>query len=147
MAAMTFNNTNHPLVEIPVMGAKEFFIDAYNANVSGCEDVVAAVAGKYHYIKRIVLDIAGLAGDPTVTIGSGETASAVTTVLTGPFTVAKEEETGTPANEEHFIPARHIDIDWAQGRNMGRKLTKGEALTIDSSAVVPVNIMVWGITV
>ena len=147
MAAMTFNNTNHPLVQIPVQGAKPFFIDAYNADVSGCEVVVAAVAGKYHYIKRVILDIEGWPLDPTVTLGSGETGSAVTTVLTGPFTVAKEVETGTPANEEHYVHAKHIDIDWAMGENMGRRLTLGEALTIDSSIAVKVSIMVWGVTV
>lgn len=147
MAAMTFNSTLHPLLEIPVLGQKEFFVDAYNADVSACEDVVVAVAGKSHYIKRIILNVEGLTGDPTVTIGSGETASAVTSALVGPLSVAKEIVTGTPANEEHFAPSRTFIFDFAQGRNKGRKLTKGEALTIDSSTAIPVNIMVEGITV
>lgn len=146
MAAMTFNTTSIPLKQIPVGGVL-FHVDAYNADVTGTEDVVAAVAGKSHYIQRMILTIDGLTGDPTVTVGSGETASAVTKTMVGPLSVAAEVVTGIPANEEHFVPAKTYVYDFDQGRNMGRKLTVGEALTIDSSAAVPVNIWVEGVTV
>lgn len=145
MAAMTFNTTAIPLVSIPVSGVP-FHIDAYNADVTGTEDILAAVAGKYHYIQRIVINVHGIDGNVTITVGSGETGSAVTKAMVGPLNVSKVIVTGIPANEEHFAPSRTFEFDYDRGRGMGRRLTLGEALTIDSSAAVPVHIWVEGVT-
>lgn len=145
MAVCTFNSTSIPLKEIPVEGV-EFAIDAYNADVSGCEDLVAAVSGKYHYIRRITINVAGIEGNVTVTVGSGNAGAAVTSIMIGPLNISKEVEVGTAANEEHFAPSRTFTFEYDRGRNMGRKLTVSEALAIDTSAAVPIHVWVEGKT-
>lgn len=146
MAACTFNTTSIPLTEIP-LGGREFHVDAYNADVSGCEDLVAAVTGKRHYIKRITINVAGIEGNVTVTVGSGNAGAAVTSIMIGPLNISKEVEVGTAANEEHFAPSRTFTFEYDRGRNMGRRLTLSEALAIDTSAAVPVHVWVEGTTV
>jgi len=140
--AMTFNTTSIPLVQIPASGGLPFHVDAYCADVTGCEDIVAAVAGKSHYIKRIKIRVDGIGGTVTVTVGSGETTSAPTKIMVGPLSGSKEI-TGAG-----YAPASLYEYDFdPEGKNMGRKLTLSEALTIDSSAAVPVNVSVDGVTV
>lgn len=141
MAAMTFNTASIPLLEIPVKGGLPFAVDAYNADVSGTEVVVAAVTGKSHYIKRLIVHVAGIGGTVTVTLGSGETAGLVRKAMVGPLGGSKEITAAS------YAPLSRYEFDFANGSNMGRKLTTGEAFTIDSSAAVPVHVYVEGITV
>lgn len=92
-----------------------------NADVSGCEDVVAAVAGSTHYIKKILVTASSAI---TVTIGSGETTGAVTTALLGPI----------PFSASGFC--HEVDL----GRR-GIKCTPGEAVTVDASGAGVVSVV------
>ena len=101
-----------------------FSVNAYDADLSGCEPILAAVTGKSIYLEHIMISCAS---GITVTIGEGETASAVTTVLLGPivFTAA-----GSNFMDVHF--QRPI------------QLTAATALTADASGAGAVTILAEG---
>ena len=75
------------------------------------------------------------------TLGSGETTGAVTKIMVGPLGGSKE------ITAAGYAPASKYEFDFDNGENKGRKLTVGEAFTIDSSAAVAVNVYVEGVTV
>lgn len=62
-----------------------FVVNAYCADWSGCEEIIAAVAGKSIYIERLYISNETAV---TITIGAGETGGAVTNELLGPLYVA-----------------------------------------------------------
>ena len=72
----------------PIVGINNYtpdirwLVNAISADFSGCEELKAAVAGQSHYITKLVITTASAIA---VTIGEGETNSAVTTVLIGPL--------------------------------------------------------------
>lgn len=119
--AITANTYN--IVDIPSR-ANEWHVSLYSADISGCEIIKAAEAGKSHYLKRIEFRCAT---EMTVTIGSGANAGAVLTVHLGP-----------------------IPLDAASGVfvktfcGKGLKCTSGLALTIDASAAGPIAIFADG---
>lgn len=125
MSAMTSNTIT--IVKMPLDGTP-FNLSLYNADVSGCEDLIAASSGKSHYIKKIVI-YAQSVTDITFTVGSGETSSAVTTPHLGPIPLS---DTGSP-----------FEMDFG-GDAM--KTTVSLALTIDSSATCPVFVYIEGKT-
>ena len=100
-----------------------WIVDGTSADLSGCESLVAAVSGK-----SIVIDYLIINTDTAlnVTIGEGETTSAVTTVKSGPWYL--------PANGAIIVPM-------PPG---GLKLTAATALTVDASAAGNVTIFGWG---
>lgn len=59
-----------------------YLVNGNSADLSGCEQLVAAVAGKSIYVERLVLSFGAAV---TVTVGAGENAGSVTTVLVGPL--------------------------------------------------------------
>ena len=59
-----------------------FLVNGTTADLSGCEQLVAAVTGKKICVERLVVSFGAAI---TVTVGAGETAGAVTTVLIGPL--------------------------------------------------------------
>jgi hypothetical protein len=59
-----------------------FFSNGNSADLSGCETLVAAVAGKSIYVERVAVSFGAAI---SVTLGAGETTGAVTTVLVGPL--------------------------------------------------------------
>ena len=65
----------------PSVATHGFIVNAVSSDASGCEEVLAAVAGKQ--IKIRFLSISSDAAI-SITIGEGETGGAVTTALIGP---------------------------------------------------------------
>jgi len=84
--------------------------NAYNADWSGCEIAKALVAGKSHYIESITINCASAI---TVTVGAGETASAVTTTILGPivFTANGNQFTHTFTRPVKVASATDITAD------------------------------------
>ena len=97
------------------------------ADAQGAEDIIAAVAGATHYIRKVSIVCTS---DATVTIGSGQTGTAVTTALIGP----------TP-----FDAAGTGQVLFDFGR-LGIKCTEGEAVTIDASAAGVISVIIEGRT-
>lgn len=126
MAATTENTLT--MATIP-SGATLWTKSLYNADVSACEDLVAASSGKYHYVSKIKL-YASSVENITFSIGSGETASAVTTIHLGPIPLSDY--------------GSYFEIDF--GPNRAFKCTESLALTIDSSAACPVFMIIEGAT-
>jgi aspartate/methionine/tyrosine aminotransferase len=88
-----------------------FIANGVSANASGCEEVVAAVASKKIKVRHLTVNTDS---NITITIGEGETTSAVTTALIGPITFA--------ANSS---------MQW--DFNPPMELTTATALTVDAS--------------
>ena len=127
MAAMTSNSI--VITKMPSDGAP-FNLSLYNADVSGCEDLIALSAGKCHYVKKIKL-YAQSVTDVTFTIGSAETGpGTVSTIYLGPIPLS---DTGS-----------NFEIDFGEN---AMKCAVGTALTIDSSAACPVFVWLEGKTV
>lgn len=59
-----------------------FSINGNSADLSGCETLVAAVAGKSIYVEKVAVSFGAALN---VTIGEGETTGAVTTARIGPL--------------------------------------------------------------
>jgi hypothetical protein len=101
-----------------------FVNNAYSADWSGCETVVAAVAGKSIYITHLTIHcIAAI----TVTLGAGETGGAVTAELFGPVTFAATA--GAPIEIPFYRPL---------------KLATATALVADASGAGAMTIMAQG---
>ena len=64
------------------VGTRGFNANLTSDDLSGCESIVAAVAGKSIYLERVALSFGAAI---TVTLGAGETGGAVTAVLVGPI--------------------------------------------------------------
>ena len=58
-----------------------FAVNATSSDASECEELLAAVSGKAHYLTQAAISCGS---DITVTIGAGEDANNVKTVLLGP---------------------------------------------------------------
>lgn len=101
-----------------------FSVNATSADASGAEELVAAVADKSIYVTQ--LSIATVSA-VTVTIGAGETTSAVTTVLYGPVPFAAT----TPGQVKELF-------------NPPIKLAEATALVVDTSGSGAVHIYVQG---
>jgi len=125
MAAMTSNSI---VIQNMPLGGSPFYYSLYNADVSGCEDLIAASSGKCHYIRKIIL-YAQSVTDVTFTIGSAETDGAVTTIYLGPIPLS---DTGSS-----------FEIDFG---SKAMVCASGTALTIDSSAACPVFVYLEGVT-
>lgn len=115
------------VVSIPPMDA-EWCYSLYSADLSGGEDLVAAVTGKCHYVKKIQI-FAQSVTDITVTIGGGQSTD-VTTKYLGPIPLPDA--------------GGECVIDFGQ---KGMKLAVSTALSIDTSASCPMAVIVWGKTV
>jgi len=77
--AITPNTIN--VQDLPTAGA-DWNVSLYSADLSGCEEIKAAVARANIYLTRIQIRTATAL---TLTIGSGETTGAVTTIHLGPI--------------------------------------------------------------
>ena len=75
--------------------------------------MLAAVTGKSIYLEHLAITQGTTLG--TITIGAGETAGAVTTVVAGPF---------------NLVGRQHIDVRFSKPI----KLAAATALTVDASA-------------
>ena len=124
MAAFTSNTYN--VDKLPMEG-NLWFKSLYNADISGAEEIIAAAAGKSHYITKIVIRTATAL---TVTIGSGETDSGVKTAHLGPIP---------------FDAASGVHIQ-TYPEGYGLKCTAGAAVVADASASGAIWMEVYGKT-
>jgi len=99
-------------------------VNGYTDDASGCETVLAAVSGKRHVIEHLTL-VCGSAID--VTIGDGESSSAVETVRVGPLDMAAGSSVSIP------FPG-------------GLYCTSAKAITIDAEGAGKVCVVVQGRT-
>lgn len=99
-----------------------FIVNANSADLSGCEELKAAAAGKSIYIERLTVNSEAALN---VTIGEGETAGAVTTIVVGPLYLAANGTVSTAFEK-------------------ALKLTAATALTIDASGAGNVTVIVEG---
>lgn len=99
-----------------------FSVNGSSADLSGCEELVAAVAGKSIFLTRAVISFGA---SIAVTVGAGETSGAVTSVLIGPIYGA----VGTTTILESDKPI---------------KLPVATSLTVDASGSGDVTIMAEG---
>ncbi len=99
-----------------------FIANGVSADASGCEELVAAVSGKRIKVRHLTINSAGAI---SITIGEGETASAVTTPLIGPLAFA--------ANGS---------MQW--DFNPPMELTAGIALLVDASGAGQVCVFAQG---
>lgn len=67
--------------EIPSEG-NEWQVSLHSADVSDCENIVAAAEGKAHYLKKLHIRCAS---EISISIGSGEDDNAVETIHLGPI--------------------------------------------------------------
>lgn len=123
---MAFTANTFDIVRLPTEGNK-WYKSLYIADLSGCEDMVAADTGRYHYLTKLVIRTATAL---SVTIGSGETTSACTTIHLGPIP---------------FDAASGVHV-WTAPDGMGLKGTVSLALTADASASGAIWIEAWGQT-
>jgi len=100
-----------------------FAVNATSSDLSGCEELVAATAGKSIYLEQIYINSASAI---TVTIGAGETTGAVTAVILGPITFT------TTGGQAIFQFTRPII------------LAAATALTVDASGAGAVQIFAQG---
>lgn len=103
-----------------------FFVNGYSADFSGCEVLLAAQgAGTHIYLEALSISCAS---GITITIGEGESSSAVVTVIVGPIIF-------TAAGSNNYGPhkfARPI------------QLSANTALTVDASGAGPATVMAEG---
>ncbi len=115
------------VVKTPLEG-DEFFTSVFTADVSGAEDVIAAVAGKSHYIRKIQVFTQSVT-DLTVTFGSAQGAD-VTTIALGPL----------PMPDAGGM----VTIDF--GPDHALKIVNGTSFSVDTSLTAPISILVWAKT-
>lgn len=91
-----------------------------SADVTGTEELLAAVAGKSHYIRKIVISCG--TNSATISLGSGETTGALTSTQIGP--VAFSASTAHP-----------FELDFGE---KAIKIAAGVAFNIDGVTTAPV---------
>jgi hypothetical protein len=111
---MTITANTFTLVTLPTDGVL-FYKSLQSEDVSACEEVLAASTGHTHYLTKLKIH-ADAALD--ITVGSGKTGTAVTTVHFGPVPMSAEAG--------HFI--------WEAPPGMGLKCTAATAITVDAGA-------------
>ncbi len=111
---MTLTANTYQISALPNEGLL-FYKSLSSEDVTGCEEVVAAVSGATHYITDVLIRT-DAAMD--ISLGSGESTDAITTVHLGPAPL--------DAASGIFI--------WKAPPGMGLRCTSDTAFTIDSTA-------------
>ena len=93
-----------------------------SADVTGTEELLAAVAGKSHHIRRVVISCGTNAA--TISLGSGETTGALTSTQIGPITFSAST-------------AHPFDLDFGEN---AMKIAEGVSFNIDGVTDAPVGI-------
>lgn len=90
-------------ITVTTPGCKQgFIVNGVSADVSACEELQAAVAGKKIKVRHLTINSgAGI----TITIGAGETTGAVTTALIGPISFAANESMQWDFSPHMELPA------------------------------------------
>jgi hypothetical protein len=112
------------VVRPPVEG-DEVVRSVYSADLSGAEDVVAAVAGKFLYIRKIQVFTQADA-NATITFGSAQT-TGVTTIYLGPLSLRDA--------------GGNFTIDF--GPDHAMKIARSTSFSVDTSLATPTAIVVW----
>lgn len=102
-----------------------WIVNCRSDDLSGCEELRPAVAGKSHYLESLYVS-AGAA--ITVSVGEGDNAGALTTPRIGPLYMAANSNSG------QLVFARPI------------KMTAATALTVDASGAGNVTVVASGYT-
>lgn len=100
-----------------------FLVNGVSADLSGCEELVAAVAGKSIKVKHLTINSGAAI---TVTLGAGETAGSVTAALLGPVSFATNQSL-----QWNFWPLMELPV--------------ATALTVDASGAGDVCVFVQGV--
>lgn len=121
--------TDNSLVYVrPPVEGDEWCVSMYSADLSGAEDLKAAVTGKCHYIRKVQIFTQSVT-DVTITLGSAQT-TGVTTIYLGP--IPMPDAGGSTV------------IDF--GPDHAMKIAVGTSFAVDTSATCPAAIIVWGKT-
>lgn len=123
---MAFTANTYNVEKLPTEG-NLWYKSLYIADLSGAEEIIAAAAGKSHYLTKIVIRTATAL---TVTIGSGEDTSAVATIHIGPVP---------------FDAASGVHIQ-TYPEGYGLKCTAGAAVVADASGDGAIWMEVYGKT-
>lgn len=119
----------------PGRAATGWAVNATTADASGTEELVAAPGtGLSLYLEQVSITCA--VADITITIGTGEAAGAVETVVIGPVA------TPTQTTAAGYIPATQYTWKFTQPL----KLTAEKSLTVDASAAGAVQVYAEGYT-
>ncbi len=124
---MAITDNSISVVRPPLEG-DEWCVSLYSADLSGGEDLKAAVTGKCHYVRKIQI-LTQSVTDVTVTIGGGQDTGVTTTYL-GP--IPMPDAGGSTIIEF--------------GPDHAMKIAAATALSIDTSAACPTAVLVWGKT-
>lgn len=119
------------VTNVPTEG-ETWSVSAYSADLSGCEELKAAVVGSSHYVMKVWLNSAS---SISLNIGAGETTGAVTTTYLGPivFTAAG------PNYELDFTEPASLPMK-------GMKLPVSTSLTVDATGAGATAIYIEGKT-
>ena len=123
---MAITSNTFTLVALPADGVL-FYKSLATEDATGAEEIAAAVSGRTHYLTKLQIN-ADAAMD--ITIGSGETTSAVTTTHFGPIPF--------DATGGRFL--------WQAPPGMGVRCTAATAIVVDSTAAGTVWIEAHGKT-
>jgi len=123
---------NAIVVETIPSDGETWSVSAYSADLSGCEELKAAVAGHVHYVMKVWMNSAS---SISLNIGAGETGGAVTTTYIGPivFTAAG------PNYSLDFTAPSALPLK-------GMKLPAGTSLTVDATGAGPTALYIEGKT-
>ena len=110
-------------ITTPQPGKFGWIINATSADVSGCEELKAAVADKSIIVDHLTINNG--ANAISITIGQGKTGAGVTTALIGPVAMAA-----------------NTSLQWTFPSGM--VLTAATALTVDASGAGAICIFAWG---
>ena len=91
-----------------------------SADVTGTEFLLAAVAGKSHYIRKIVISCG--TNSATISLGSGETTGALTSTQIGPITFSAST-------------AHPFELDFGE---RAMRIAEGVSFNIDGVTAAPV---------
>ena len=111
----------------PVITGDMWCVNATSSDASGCEELKAAVAGQSHYVHFLIVACVSAIN---VSIGEGETASALDTISIGPIYF------GTGSGSPVILDLRANPI----------KLTAGKSLGVDASGAGAVCVFAIGKT-
>lgn len=84
MAFTVYETTDNFSVVTPPIEGDWIWSSQYIADVTGCETLLAAVTGKSHYIKKMIISCG--TNSATISIGSGNAGAGLTQTYLGPIT-------------------------------------------------------------
>ena len=100
-------------ITVTTPGCKQgFIVNGISADVSACEELQAAVAGKKIKVRHLTINSGAAI---TITLGAGETAGAVTDALIGPVSFAQNTSMQWTFNPPMELPVNTALVVDASG--------------------------------